>query len=167
MRKLALLAVLLTTLPLAAEAQRFRAVLHGYQEVPAVNTQADGIFEAQTRDGPSLEYVLAYEGLQATVTQAHIHFAQRSVNGPIVVWLCGTTTNPGPAGTPTCPQSGRVSGTITAANVLASPAAQQLAAGAIDDLIAAMRGGAAYVNIHTAVSTGGEIRGQISRLGHR
>ena len=167
MKRLAILAVLLATLPLAAQAQHFRAVLHGYQEVPVVNTQADGVFAAQTRDGPSLDYVLAYEGLQATVTQAHIHFAQKSVNGPIVVWLCGTSTNSGPEGTPTCPQSGRVNGTITAANVLASPPAQQLPAGAIDDLIAAMRGGAAYVNIHTAVSTGGEIRGQISRLGHR
>lgn len=167
MKRLAILAVLLATLPLAAQAQRFRAVLHGYQEVPSVNSQADGIFEAQTRDGPSLDYELVYEGLQATVTQAHIHFAQKSVNGPIVVWLCGTATNPGPAGTPTCPQSGRVNGTITAANVLASPPTQQLAAGAIDDLIAAMRGGAAYVNVHTAVSGSGEIRGQINRHGGR
>lgn len=166
MKRLAILAVLLTTLPLAAEAQRFRAWLHGYYEVPVVNSRADGIFEAQTRDGPSLDFVLVYEGLQATVTQAHIHFAQKSVNGPIVVWLCGTTTNPGPEGTQTCPQSGRVNGTITSANVLAS-GTQQLGAGAIGDLIMAMRNGVAYVNIHTAASPGGEIRGQISRLGHR
>jgi len=162
MKRLAILAVLLTTLPLAAEAQRFRAWLHGYYEVPVVNSRADGVFEAHTHDGPTLDFVLVYEGLQATVTQAHIHFAQKSVNGPIVVWLCGTSTNPGPEGTQTCPQSGRVSGTITSANVLAS-GTQQLGAGALGDLITAMRNGVAYVNIHTGASPGGEIRGQIFR----
>ena len=69
--------MLLTTLPLAAEAQRFRAWLHGYYEVPVVNSRADGVFEAHTHDGPTLDFVLVYEGLQATVTQAHIHFAPR------------------------------------------------------------------------------------------
>ena len=66
------------------------------------------------------------------------------------------------AGTQTCPQSGRVSGTITSANVLAS-GTQQLGAGALGDLITAMRNGVAYVNIHTSASPGGEIRGQIFR----
>ena len=33
---------------------------------------------------------------RAPSTQAHIHFAQRSVNGGISVWLCETATNPSP-----------------------------------------------------------------------
>ena len=33
---------------------------------------------------------LTYTGLQGTVTQAHIHVAQPSVNGSIVIWLCQT-----------------------------------------------------------------------------
>lgn len=166
MKRLAILTALLTAWPLATQAEFFQAWLVGYQEVPAVNSKADGIFEARSAgDWNSIEFALAYEGLQATVTQAHIHFAQSRVTGPIVVWLCGTTTNPGPAGTQTCPSSGTVRGTITAANVLASPAAQQLGAGAIGDLISAMKAGVAYANIHTTASPGGEIRGQIFQTG--
>ena len=153
-----------SALSLSAQATHFNAKLTGYQEVPAVNTVAQGTFKAKVNtqgSATTVDFELSYEGLQGVVTQAHIHFAQRSVNGPVVVWLCGTATNTGPAGTLTCPQSGTVSGTFSAANVLASPPAQQLQAGAIDDLVDAMRAGAAYVNVHTSLSGTGEIRGQV------
>lgn len=84
------------------------------------------------------------------------------MNGSIVIWFCGTPSNPGPAGTQTCPQSGTITGTITAANVVAgSMTSQQLDAGELDEVIAAIRGGVAYANVHTELSPGGEIRGQI------
>jgi hypothetical protein len=166
MKRLAILAALFIALPASAApmTQRggsIRTTLIGFEEVPSVSSVAAGAFEAQV--GPNnnfFDYELAYSGLQGQVRQAHIHFAQVAVNGPIVIWLCGTSFNPGPAGTPTCPQSGSVTGTITATNVLASPTTQQLAAGEIEEIIAAMRAGAAYVNVHTDISPGGEIRGQ-------
>jgi hypothetical protein len=101
--------------------------------------------------------------MQGTVTQAHIHIAQLGVNGSIVIWLCQTATNVDPTGgSPQCPQDGTVTGTITAANVIAgSQAGQQLAAGDIQAALTALRAGAAYANVHTSLSTGGEIRGQI------
>ena len=90
-----------------------------------------------------------------------------ATNAVKVVWLCGTSGFPGPAGTATCPtRAGTVTGTVTAADVVAAPAAQQLGAGELSEVIAAMRAGSAYVNVHTTVSTGGEIRGQISTRGH-
>lgn len=170
MKKIAILAALALAVPAFAQAGGpLRASLIGYQEVPAVSSKADGEFEARVRDGGSaVDYTLAYDGLQGDVTMSHIHFAQKSVNGPIIVWLCGTTSNPGPAGTPTCPApSGTVSGTFTSANVAASPPAQQLAAGDLAALIDAMRAGAAYVNVHTTLSPGGEIRGQVNDNGRR
>ena len=158
----AILAALLTAAPIASQAETFRAFLSGYEEVPAVSTVAAATFEAVSAgDWNSIEYVLSYSNLQATIQQAHIHFAQSGVNGPIVIWLCGTTSNPGPAGTQTCPQSGTVRGIISSANVLASPSTQQLPAGAIGQIISALKAGAAYVNIHSAASPGGEVRGQI------
>jgi hypothetical protein len=164
MKSVAILAAALLSLPAAAAhgTNVFHAVLTGYQEVPSVSSKADGVFEARINsDGNSVDYTLAYEGLQADVLMAHIHFAQRSVNGPIVVWLCGTTAQPGPAGTTTCPgRSGTVRGTFTGSNILSS-ATQQLSSGELAELLDAMRSGVAYVNIHSTVSPGGEIRGQV------
>lgn len=167
MKLIAILTTLLIALPAYAQSGRpLRAVLIGYQEVPSVSTQAEGLFEARVaNDGQSVEFVLSFSGLQGAVRQAHIHFAQAAVNGPIVIWLCGTAENPGPAGTQTCPQSGTVRGTLTAANVLAAAETQQLAAGELDEVIDAMRASAAYVNVHSSLSPGGEIRGQVNATG--
>jgi CHRD domain len=143
---------------------KLRARLNGFHEVPSVSTVASGDFKATiARDEQSIEYELTYSGLQGTVQQAHIHVAQRAVNGSIVIWLCGTTgVFLGPPGTPTCPQSGTVARTVTAADVVAgATASQQLAAGELNEVIAAIRAGVAYANVHTNLSTGGEIRGQI------
>src|SRR5262245_4248579 len=105
----------------AARAEHISAKLTGFQEVPSVSTVATGEFRGFiSRHGDSIDYELSYSGLQGDVTQAHIHIAQRSVNGGIVLWFCGTTSNPGPAGTPTCTNgSGTFTGTFTAANVQA------------------------------------------------
>lgn len=166
----------------ADDNDRIRARLTGYQEVPAVSTPAAGRFVANVAaDGSYFDYELTYSGLQGVITQSHIHFAQKSVNGPVVIWLCRTTTNPGPAAPIQAPdcllnvagQAGElsVSGRITAANVLATPAppagGQQLAAGELAEALAAMRAGVAYVNVHTTLSAGGEIRGQTRGRGMR
>jgi hypothetical protein len=166
MKKIAILASLLLAWPaLAQDGGPFRAALSGYDEVPSVSTAASGTFEAR-RNGSSVDYTLAYTGLQAPAVMAHIHFAQKGVNGSVIVWLCGSEANPGPAGTAACPATaGTVSGTFTSANVLASSSAQQLAAGDLEALIDAMLAGAAYVNVHTTVSPGGEIRGQLGARG--
>jgi len=173
MKKLSVLAVVLLAWPAYADdddRNRVRARLTGFQEVPSVSTVARGQFEAQVSGGGQfIDFTLSYSGLQGTVTQAHIHVAQRSVNGGIVIWLCQTATNPGPAGTQTCPQSGTVTGVIRAADVVATalpPAGgQQIAAGELDEVLAAIRAGVAYANVHTNLSPGGEIRGQIRRRG--
>jgi hypothetical protein len=165
MKKLGIMTAFLVVLaaPPAVRAELIEASLIGFQEVPAVSTVASGEFHATiSEDEQSIEYELTYSGLQATVTQGHIHVAQRGVNGSIVIWLCDTEAVPGPAGTQKCPQSGKISGTITAANVVAgSMTSQQLGAGELDEVIEAIRARVAYANVHTDLSPGGEIRGQI------
>ena len=172
MKKLAVAAAFAAAIPALAQAQSgpLRAELLGYEEVPAVATRASGSFEARVaKDNQSVDFTLTFGGLQGTVTQSHIHFAQKSVTGHIVVWLCGTATNPGPLGTQTCPAGGgTVTGTFSSANVLGSTgtsAAQQLAPGDLARFIDAMESGIAYVNVHTNLSPGGEIRGQVTARG--
>lgn len=150
----------------AANAESVQAKLTGFNEVPSVSTTGNAHFKARIDDrSSSISWKLEYADLQADATQAHIHFASRHVNGGIVVWLCGSATNPGPAGTPVCPvRGGTVSGTITAANVIASSMApQQFPANGFAQLVDAIRAGATYANVHTTLSPGGEIRGQLGR----
>jgi hypothetical protein len=138
-----------------------RARLSGFQEVPTLSTPAKGEFRAKIdRNDSELAYDLEYSGLMGNVTQAHIHLGARGTNGGIMIWLCGTATNPGPMGTPVCPASGKVSGVATAATVI-GPAGQGVAPGEFAEALKAIRAGVAYANVHSTLFPGGEIRGQI------
>ena len=167
MKKLAIITTLFAALaaPTAARAEQIKAKLIGYQEVPVVSTVATGKFEGTiSRDDQFIDYELTYSGLQGEVRQAHIHVGQRSVSGGIVIWLCQTSFNLGPTGTQNCPQSGTIRGTIRASDVVAitgANAPQQIAAGELTEVLAAIRAGVAYTNVHTNLSPTGEIRGQI------
>jgi hypothetical protein len=150
-----------------AKADQIGALLTGYEESPSVSTTGRGEFTATIDpDGDTILYTETYSGLQGPVTQSHIHVGQLGVNGSVVIFLCQTATNPDPTGfAPQCPQEGTVTGTITAANVIAgSMAPQQLAAGDLAAVVTAIRAGAAYANVHTNISPGGEIRGQIRTI---
>ena len=137
--------------------------LKGHEEVPAVSTAARGSFRAEINAAAgTIAYQLSYSGLQGDVRQAHIHFGQRSVNGGVSVFLCQTSFNPDPTTfAPTCPQSGTVSGILRAGNVI-GPAAQGLSATEFAELVHAIRGGVAYVNVHSTTFPGGELRGQLN-----
>lgn len=138
-----------------------RAQLSGYNEVPAVSSKASGHFKMRIRDG-MLHWELHYEGIETPALQAHIHFGQHSVNGGISVFLCTNLGN-GPAGTPACPAGqATLTGSITAADVV-GPAVQGFAASEFDELLAAIRSGVTYVNVHSQQFPGGEIRGQIGK----
>jgi CHRD domain len=150
-----------------AKADQIGALLTGYEESPSVSTTGSGEFTATVApDGETIQYTVTYSGLQGTVTQGHIHVGQLGVNGSIVIFLCQTEENPDPTGlAPECPQEGPVSGEITSANVIAGATeSQQLAAGDLAAVVTAIEAGAAYANVHTDLSPGGEIRGQIRTI---
>jgi CHRD domain len=137
----------------------FRAKLIGYNEVPANNTPAHAELALNVTD-TTITFKLDYANLSGNPAMAHIHVGQKLVNGGVSVFFCGG------GGKPLCPAStsGSVSGTITAADVV-GPTAQGYAAGDITPVIAALRAGVTYANMHTAKFPAGEIRGQIVR-GH-
>ena len=136
--------------------------LRGFDEVPALSTSGGGHFSAIIADdGSAIDYLLNYFNMEGVVTQSHIHFAQRGVNGGITIFLCSNLGN-GPVGTQACPASpGEISGTIHASDVLAT-ANQGIGAGELFAVLRAMRAGITYVNVHTNIFPGGEIRGQVS-----
>ena len=144
--------------------RKLRADLKGLREVPSVSTVAQGSFRALiNEDEDAIEFRLNYSGLEAPVTQSHIHFGQTSVNGGIAIWLCGNPPLTPPAGTALCPNPGdgaEVTGTLTPANVV-GPTGQGIAAGEFAEVIRAIRKGSAYANVHSTKFPGGEIRGQI------
>src|ERR671912_427299 len=72
------------------------ADLNGYQEVPSISTTGEGLFTASIDDENRLiTYELSYAALEgATTTASHIHFAQRSVNGGVIAFLCGGGDKP-------------------------------------------------------------------------
>lgn len=153
--------------------KNFRTTLQGVEEVPATSTRASGRFLLDiSQDGTSMTYTLNYSDLEGEIRQAHIHFAQKGVNGNIVVFLCQTSFNPDPTGhAPTCPQSGTVTGTLTAANMTVLAVPQGVAPGEFAELVRAIRAGVTYANVHSAGTNvptnfaGGEIRGQIGAHG--
>jgi CHRD domain len=100
--------------------------------------------------------------LSAPVTQSHIHFGKKHMAGGVMVFFCSNLTS-APAGTQACPASGgTVTGTLSAANVLAL-AGQNVTAGDFQALVDALESDTAYANIHTTSFPAGEIRGEVSR----
>jgi hypothetical protein len=147
-----------------------RARLTGFEEPPSISTTGRGTFRATiSRDETSISYELRFSDLEGSVTQSHIHIAQRGVNGGIAMWLCGTTALPGPAGTPSCnatepANNGVVTGVLTAEDVIGPNAGanpQGIAPGEFAEVLRAIRAGVAYVNVHSTRNGPGEIRGQI------
>jgi hypothetical protein len=138
--------------------------LTGYEETPSsVSTTGNGTFNARiSNDESSIDWELTYNDLEGAIQQAHIHFGQKAVSGPISVFLCTNLGN-GPAGTQPCPAPpATISGTIVAADVTNLANERGISSGELDELISAIRAGATYVNVHSTRWPQGEIRSQIS-----
>jgi hypothetical protein len=151
----------------------FHARLVGLNEVPAVSTAARGQFYAVVnKEETEITYWLSFSDLTADVSQSHIHFGQHHTNGGIMVWLCEGSLQAPTVNTPACggprTTAAPVTGVLTSAEVIGGAAGQGIAATEFAELLAALRAGAAYANVHTTATApavafpGGEIRGQIN-----
>ena len=150
--------------------EEFRAVLSGFNETGALNaetgailSQGTGVVEVKLdRNTQTLSFTLKFQNLSSPVTQSHIHFGKAHVPGGVMVFFCSNLAT-APAGTQPCPANGgTVTGTLTAANVLAL-AGQNVPAGDFNAVADALLSDTAYVNVHTTNFPAGEIRGQLSR----
>jgi hypothetical protein len=136
------------------EQRNFRAHLSGDEEVPPVDTRAQGqaIFQL-SKDGTELHYKLIVANIE-DVTMAHIHLAPRGRNGGVVVWLY-------PEAPPPQLIPGRTQGVLAEGVITASDLVGPLAGMDLSDLIGAINAGNTYVNVHTTAFPGGEVRGQV------
>jgi len=112
------------------------AHMEGEQEVPPVPTPGTGTFHGMRTAPDQLHYTYSWQNLLGNAQAAHIHEAPPGQNGPIVIPLVA------PSG-----QSGFREDTATADPAL------------LDDICA--NPSAYYVNVHTDLYPGGEIRGQL------
>lgn len=151
--------------------RRFSETLNGLKEATVVvSTTGTGTFEATiNRDETEISYVLTFNDLEGDVRQAHIHIGHPQNQGGVVLWLCQTAANPSPTPltTPQCTQAnaadfrnGEVTGTLTAADVQAQTP-NGIAAGEFEEVIALIRGGRTYANVHSSKFGPGEIRAQL------
>jgi hypothetical protein len=137
--------------------ETFHANLNSAQEVPAPNVTGfnptgTALF-TNNADG-TVSYTVNASGLSTGTTASnftgmHIHLGAVGVATPIVVPL----TTP----TPTTSGATAVTGTFSATSVATG--------NTLDSVLAAMRNGGAYINIHTQLNKSGELRGQIQTGG--
>ncbi len=119
---------------------KLRARLNNAQELPKPHANGgSGRFTA-TLTGHALKWTLRWKltftNLSGPPTEALLHLGKRGTVGPVGVGLCGPCT------------SGVHGKSLVPVNVMA-----------------ALKTGGAYVNIHTAKNPNGEIRGQIRKVG--
>jgi hypothetical protein len=131
---------------------RFGAHLTGSGEVPPVTTEAGALARFALNLDGSLSYALWATGPIQGAMAAHIHLGAHEQNGPVVALLFQS-----PTGTNFERGDLIARGTLEDINVIA----QTGFTNAVDELVARMRQGRAYANLHTAAHPGGEIRGQI------
>lgn len=121
----------------------FEADINGAQEVPAVSTSATGsglvVFSA---DDSTVWYRVDYSGLSGAVAAAHIHLGDLGANGGVLFPLSGAASP--------------MLGVLTSADFTATGSVTAYAGA-----VAALKSGRTYVNIHTAATPSGEIRGQL------
>lgn len=128
--------------------------LTGAEEVPAVDTNAQGqIVLRVSPDGDSIRYRLLVANID-DVLMAHLHLAPAGTNGGVVVWLY-------PDAPPPQLIEGRVRGPLATGTITAEDLTGSLVGADLDALIDAIEAGNVYANVHTVDHGSGEVRGQL------
>jgi hypothetical protein len=126
----------------------------GAEETPPRPSRGQGQLNLRiSADGTELHYKLMVANIN-DVTQAHIHLAPPGSPGPVIAWLY-------PAGPPAQHIPGRFNGVLAEGVITDAQVVGPLAGQGVAGLVATIRGGNAYANVHTTLYPPGEIRGQV------
>ena len=148
-------AVALLLLPAAAaqaETINARAILGGGEEAPTqVLTGAVGLADLVIdTEARTISVEIRMFNIPTATTAGHIHVGPKGVSGPVVVDFPIPQNRVGDL---------NLNFTVGASQLRPNPG---IGINTIEDVIQAIVGGGAYVNIHTATFPAGEIRGQIA-----
>jgi len=146
-------AATLAAAPASAQTFTLTATLLGSNETPApgLNTGAFGNATVTVDMGArTVAWVVDVFNLPSGVTAGHIHVGAPGTPGPTVVNFTVPTS---------ASNDFRISGSMKDTEFTLRPDQGIRSA---DDMFQAILGGNSYVNIHTQVNAGGEIRGQLS-----
>ena len=150
---LSLLLVSTTYSNLTYAQNKFRAKLDANNEVPPVNSTAEGVATFKVKDN-TITSKINITGI-TDVTMAHIHAGKKGENGDPIIDLLKTGEKTKTSGGAT------IKGNFTASDLEGSMKGKALSA-----LQSAMGTNETYVNIHTSKNPNGEIRGQITIKGN-
>lgn len=136
-----------------AQVYTLTANLTGADETPtALNTGAFGTATITLDVGArSLTYRIDVFNLPSGVTASHIHVGGVGTTGPVIVNFAPPVT---------ASNDFAFSGSVPESQWVVR-ADQGIRSG--DDVIQAILGGNTYVNVHSSVNAGGEIRGKLTR----
>jgi CHRD domain len=139
---------------IADEAPNCRANLSGAGMMPPVSTPAHGeVLFWISQDGQSVRYRLSVADIQ-NLTFAHLHSGRADAPGPVVAWLY-------PEGPPPKLISGMFTGVVAERSLQIGDLLGPLQGRSVGDLIAALKAGNTYVNVHSNRYSAGEIGGQV------
>ena len=142
-----------TAVPVSAQTFTLTATLTGAQETPApgINTGAFGNATVVVNmSARTVTWTVDVFNFPSGVTAAHIHVGAAGTGGPTVVNFTVPTT---------ASNDFRITGSAADAEFTLQPDQGIRSA---DDAFQAILGGNSYVNVHSAVNRGGEIRGQLT-----
>ena len=152
------LAVALTSLVVTtatssyAQNEKYRAKLDGNNEVPPVNSTAEGVINFKTKND-MLTWKMNLTGTN-DATGVNIHKGKAGENGEVIVDLMKVSKRSD------TPKGMTMRGNVTDASLTGSMAGQTIA-----DLKTAMANGDMYVNLKTQDHPDGLLRGQIKLKG--
>jgi hypothetical protein len=133
-----------------AQTRSFTALLSGANEVPGVVNGAGGVATITLNTATqAVTYRVDVYNMPSGTTQAHFHAGGPGVAGPVVVNFTVQAN---------ISNDFSISGTATAADLVPR---QAQGVGSWDDFVQALVLGQIYVNVHSTVNPGGEIRGQV------
>jgi CHRD domain-containing protein len=141
--------LILALVSVARAAETFTASLDCGNSVPPIDCDGTGSATVMiSDDGQSVSWDVTYSGLSGPPGASHIHIGAADATGPVMIPFDNVT----PTGT---------KGTFNASAYTGGEGLPADWAG----VLAAIRGGNTYVNVHTEANPPGEIRGQLKASG--